>query len=393
MNRSTLAVLVGLLAAACSSSPTTPATGAAFPVIGPAVGPAVVDLARCLSGVADAVCFSGARPVAHAVTAGATAPGAPGGLTARSNGSFVTLTWSAPGSGDPVVTYVIEAGSSSGLSNLAVVPTNSTSTTFLASGVADGTYYVRVKAQNAAGTSAASNEATLVVGATTCTSVPLTPSGLTSGANGGSVTLQWAPSPGVCTATSYILQAGLTSGSSALANSNVGNVTSYTATGVGAGTYYVRVRAVNAFGQSPPSNEIVLVVGTTSTPVTLTGSWSGTLGSPGDPDPDTMTWTATQTGNSVTGPMVYTNAGRPPSINGTIAGTISGSQVSLTFTLGPGSWVPVGGPSTCGVTGTAVSTPTATSLIASLTMIFDPSCVGTVSKGLTATNQLSLTKR
>ena len=38
------------------------------------------------------------------------------------------------------------------------------------------------------------------------------------------------------------------------------------ATGVGSGTYYVRVRAANAFGQSGRANEFTLVVGSAPTP-------------------------------------------------------------------------------------------------------------------------------
>jgi hypothetical protein len=181
-------------------------------------------------------------------------------LTATSSGSSVTLTWSAPVSGDPVVTYTIEAGSASGLSNLAVVTTNSAATTFSADGVGNGTYFVRIKAQNATGASAPSNEAILVVGPAACTSAPNAPGGLSSSVSGNAITLSWnAPSAG-CAPTSYLLQAGSTSGSSALANSNVGNVSRFVATGVGNGSYYIRVVAANAFGHSAASNEIVVTL-------------------------------------------------------------------------------------------------------------------------------------
>jgi hypothetical protein len=148
---------------------------------------------------------------------------------------------------------------------------------------------VRIKAQNATGTSAASNEAILVVGSTACTGAPGAPSGLTSSVSGSTVTLRWNAPSGGCAATSYVLQAGATSGSSALANSNVGNVTSYTATGVGAGTYYVRVVAANAFGQSAASNEVIVTVGSTTTGGSLTGTWIGL-------SPDGFVWDAS-TGN------------------------------------------------------------------------------------------------
>lgn len=265
-----------LLAAACSdgsSSPSSPSARAATSVA-PSVavtsvtsgtfamfGASSADLARCLSGVADAACFSGARPVVRVVTAGAAAPGAPGSLTATSSGSTVTLTWSAPTSGDPVVTYIIEAGSASGLSNLAVVTTGSTATTFTAGGVGNGTYYVRIKAQNATGTSVASSEAILVVGPAACTSAPDSPTGFTSTVTGSTVTLRWSAPSGGCAATSYFLQAGPTAGSNAYANDNVGNVTTFVASNVGTGFYYIRVVASNAYGTSAASNEVLTTVG------------------------------------------------------------------------------------------------------------------------------------
>lgn len=91
-----------------------------------------------------------------------TAPGAPSALVATASGSSIVLTWTAPAGGGASA-YTIEAGSAPGLANLANFSTNSAAATFSASGVGAGTYYVRVRATNAAGTSPPSNEAVLVV--------------------------------------------------------------------------------------------------------------------------------------------------------------------------------------------------------------------------------------
>jgi fibronectin type III domain protein len=203
-----------------------------------------------------------AGPSASVSNAANPVPGPPAALMASSKGNTVTLAWAAPSGGGAPDTYIIEAGSSPGAANLASFSTGTTATTFSASGVGAGTYYVRVRAQNAAGSSAASNEAILVVGAAACSTAPGAPGGLTSRVSGSTVTLSWSAPSGGCAPTSYVLQAGSAAGLSNLANAGTGNTaTTYVATGVGSGTYYVRVRALNANGQGAASNEIVIVVG------------------------------------------------------------------------------------------------------------------------------------
>lgn len=278
-----------LLATACSgSAPTSPSSAA---VASPSTiiagaqstppslfGPSTVDFARCLQALQDAGCFAAARVQLRAVGAATAAPGTPINLSSSSSGGTVTLTWGPPASGDPVTTYIIEAGSGPSLANLANVTTNSSGTGFSASGVGGGTYYVRVRAQNAGGISAASNESILAVDSTGCTTAPDAPTGFAGAASGGTVHLMWSAPAGDCSPSSYVLQAGSSAGSSDLANANVGAVTSYVANGLAAGTYYVRVRAVNAYGQSAVSNETVLTVtagGTPPSPTSVTGRWMG----------------------------------------------------------------------------------------------------------------------
>ena len=88
---------------------------------------------------------------------------APARLTFFVRGGDVTLNW-AHGGGDAASSYVLEAGSFPGAANLAIIDTVSALPSFFAPGVGNGTYYVRVRAKNACGVSAASNEVVVTVG-------------------------------------------------------------------------------------------------------------------------------------------------------------------------------------------------------------------------------------
>jgi predicted phage tail protein len=179
------------------------------------------------------------------------------------------LAWLPPASGSIPTSYILEAGMASGASDAAVLATGNAATSYMAVGVAVGTYYVRIRAVTASGISAASNEVIVTVGAggPTGTAVPAAPFGLRTGgsavsATASMVTLAWSRSPAGAPPTFYVIEAGSAPGRTDLANFSTGNaLTSFTASGVPAGTYFVRVRAGNALGLSAPSNEVVLIVG------------------------------------------------------------------------------------------------------------------------------------
>ncbi len=91
---------------------------------------------------------------------------------------------------------------------------------------------------------------------------PGVPLGLTAVSGGvGQVNLSWTP-PDTGTVTHYAIVYGTTSGVYLYGNYNVGNVTSYTVSGLTpGGTYYFLVRAVNDCAPGPYSSEEVGVAG------------------------------------------------------------------------------------------------------------------------------------
>lgn len=133
------------------------------------VGPATSFTAAAPPGaffvraVAMNACGLGAPSAETVAVVGAPVvpPGAPFGLEGSVGGSTVSFSWGAPSVGTGPFQYRFEAGSASGLSNLANVTLPSPS--LVVPGVPPGIYYVRVRALGAGGVGPASNEVVVVV--------------------------------------------------------------------------------------------------------------------------------------------------------------------------------------------------------------------------------------
>src|SRR6266851_8385751 len=69
-----------------------------------------------------------------------SAPGVPTNLSATVSGSVVTLNWSAPVGGDAPSSYLVQAGSSAGLTDITSFDTGSTATSLAVFNVPAGTY-------------------------------------------------------------------------------------------------------------------------------------------------------------------------------------------------------------------------------------------------------------
>jgi hypothetical protein len=129
-----------------------------------------------VNGVADGVYYArvravnadGTGPVSNEVVVvvpgggPCTAPpNAPTNFSATVFGTFVTLNWRAPASGCAPTAYLVQAGSSPGLTDITQI--NVGGMTTLSVQAPPGTYYVRVVALNNAGGSPASNEIVVTV--------------------------------------------------------------------------------------------------------------------------------------------------------------------------------------------------------------------------------------
>jgi hypothetical protein len=190
----------------------------------------------------------------------AVAPTAPTNLAAVVNGQNVTLTWTA--SANNPTQYTLLAGFGPG-QTVAQFPLSGAATSFSAS-AGPGTYYVRLVASNADGTSEPSNEVTVVI---SC--APGAPLNFRVMQRGAEAFLFWVPAAG---ATSYALQAGFAPGQTAVQFNLPGNTFNV---GVPTGAYYARVIAANGCGNGP------------ATPDTLVTSPSNTV-KVADPAPGTV---------------------------------------------------------------------------------------------------------
>jgi fibronectin type 3 domain-containing protein len=233
-------------------------------------------------------------------TASATAPGAPTLASATAGNSSVAIVWNAPASngGSAITGYRIYRGTASGAEIL--LTTLGNVTLFNDSGLANGTtYFYKVAAVNALGEGAASAERSATPATT-----PGAPT-LNSAVPGNSVTLTWSlpAANGGMAVTGYRIYRGTTIGGETFLTS-VGLVTSYTDTTTTPGTtYYFKVTALNAIGESSMSNELAATPSAadttppsapTNVTVPVVGSSQAVVG-----------WTASTDNAGVTGYQVY----------------------------------------------------------------------------------------
>lgn len=190
---------------------------------------------RLMVGAGLGPCGVPAPPMAHAV---------------QTSGSNVRLSWQ-PSAG--ATSYVLEAGSASGLANL--VDVNVGAVTSLGTTASPSRYFTRVRAVSACGISAPSNEVTFALACATLAA----PTGLAFAKSGRLLTLVWNGSPGAAT---YQLQAGTAPGLSNALNVDIGSATrqQFDLAGVPPGTYFVRVLVKTACGASGPSADVAIPV-------------------------------------------------------------------------------------------------------------------------------------
>jgi hypothetical protein len=123
------------------------------------------SLALSNTGPAPGLVFrTGIPPISGTSMAfGPPPPAAPLNLSSRVTGNAAALSWAAGGPVASITSYVLEVGSAPGLSDIFTGLDVGLQTSFAASGVPPGTYYVRVRAGNYSGLSAPSNEVAVVV--------------------------------------------------------------------------------------------------------------------------------------------------------------------------------------------------------------------------------------
>jgi titin len=200
-------------------------------------------------------------------TVPAGAPSAPTALVVLPGNTTATLSWTAPSTdgGSPVTGYRIERSVNAGSTwTVIVADTASTSTTYSATGLTNGTLYnFRVSALNAVTIGASS-----LAGSVVPAGVPVAPTSVVAAPTNGAVVLVWTRplNNGGNEVIGYMVETssdGGTNWTTAIANTN-STVASTTVTGLTNGTTYsFRVSALNAVGSGAASTAV------TSTPASV----------------------------------------------------------------------------------------------------------------------------
>ena len=257
---------------------------------------------------------------------GPNPPSAPQNLNATGGTSQVSLTWTTPASdgGAAITGYKVYRGTVSG--SLSLLTTLGVQTAYTDSGVTNGTlYYYQVTALNSGGESARSNQASATPQAPIA---PSAPQNLVATPGNATMSLTWqAPAnSGSAAVTNYKIYRGTSSGSQTLLTT-VGNVLSYSDSGLTNGTtYYYKVSAVSSVGEGAFSN---IASGLPTAP-TLPGTPQTFTATPADKKV-TLAWAAPAStgGVALTGYKVYKGT---KSTSLTLLTTVSGTTLSYVDT-------------------------------------------------------------
>jgi hypothetical protein len=200
----------------------------------------------------------------------------------------LAMDWSPSALGGPATSYIVEAGSGPGRSDIGAINNGTDEPTFSYEGVPPGLYYTRVRAVGPGGVSPPSREVAFAAGGPGCTGPPHAPP-FNAGVSGITVDLNWAHAIG--NGSTYRLHAGTALGDASIGTFNLGNATSFSAA-AGPGAFFTRMQALNPCGISALTGDHLISVAGVAPPAppaatsivagnTVTIQWNAVPGATG----------------------------------------------------------------------------------------------------------------
>lgn len=223
-----------------------------------------------------AVNTAGEGPPGNAVsvTLASTAPAAPRRLIGSVANGALTLTWSPPPAGVPVVDYVVHISNQPRTTLFRAAATGPSFSMPLGS-TPPGHYYFRVAARNSAGEGPSSNEVRLVYGGDL---PPDPPQNVTATLANGVVSLAWVTPFEDRPILGYSVRiSSHPAGGGILIGSPAGTSFTVPFSGATPGLYYFLVSARNAFGEGLPASDSV-AIGQGAPPLPPTGLLADVVG-------------------------------------------------------------------------------------------------------------------
>ena len=282
--------------------------------------------------------IDGVRAIYPPVASGGSPPNAPTAITNSVTLDTVTLSWTPASTGGPAQSYILDAGTAPGVTNITSIVLNSPNTSTVVGAVPPGLYYVRVRARNALGTSGPSPDTAVTVGP--C-DAPGQPANVLYSTADDLVTISWTP-PASGVTQGYWLYAGYAPGQSNALVTQLGPTPIF-AGSAPFGTYYVRLAAWNSCAVGPTSPDLqVNVLPCTAAPLPPTGLSYTRTG-----NIVTLTWNNPASGSLPSRFEIH--AGSAPGASNLIVFSTTNNATSIQTLAPPGTYyVRVKGVNNCG---------------------------------------------